>query len=347
MVKRAGPTRWLQVGGHALVAERLLRTLTILPVVSMAGLAFVVSFEAISALAVATGAFPPSLGWCAPLLVDSFTAAATLVIWSRSLARLGAGYARTLVAAATAVSLALNVAHAPDRLAARLVAALPPLALLAAVELVMSEARRALAQPGAPDRTGTASLPAATASTTVLTAPAGALTQRGGASASPASPTSGTVATGDTRTRVTPSSPAGPTSPTASGSSFVGGDLLQPPGPLALAGHPHAADQLGLADVERRDPPDELLAVVCRFQHPVPPAADGLRYGRPQEPQARAEANPRARSNTEGPTARLPASDLQTASPATKERRRQRATRPDIHPRTGLPAGETSDLRGC
>jgi hypothetical protein len=45
-------------------------------------------------------------------------------------------------------------------------------------------------------------MPAATASTTVLTAPAGALTQRGGASASPASPTSGTVATGDTRTRV-------------------------------------------------------------------------------------------------------------------------------------------------
>jgi Protein of unknown function (DUF2637) len=189
------------VGGHALVAERLLRTLTILLVVSVAGLAFVVSFEAISAFAVATGAFPPSLGWCAPLLVDTFTAAATLVIWSRSLAGLGAGYARTLVAAATAVSLALNVAHAPDRLAARLVAALPPLALLAAVELVMSEARRALAHSSAPDRADAAFLPAATASTTVLTAPAGALTERGVPPATPASPTSGTVDT-DTRTRV-------------------------------------------------------------------------------------------------------------------------------------------------
>jgi hypothetical protein len=190
-------SRW-----RLLMAERLLGALTILLVLGVAGLAFVVSFEAISGFAVATGAFAPALGWCAPLLVDTFTAAATLVVWSRSRAGLGAGYARTLVAAATAVSLALNVAHAPDRLAARLVAALPPLALLAAVELVMSEARRALAHSSAPGRAGAASLPAATASMTVLTAPAGALTERGVAPATPASPTSGTVDTGDTRTRV-------------------------------------------------------------------------------------------------------------------------------------------------
>jgi Protein of unknown function (DUF2637) len=82
--------------------------------------------------------------------------AATLVIWSRSLVGFGAGYARTLVAAATAVSLALNVAHAHHRLAARLVASLPPLALLAAVELVMSEAHRALTHPSTPDCAGAA-----------------------------------------------------------------------------------------------------------------------------------------------------------------------------------------------
>jgi hypothetical protein len=160
-------------------------------VLGVAGLAFVVSFEAISAFAVATGAFPPTLGWCAPLLVDTFTAAATLVIWSRSLAGLGAGYARTLVAAATAVSLALNVAHAPNRLAARLVAALPPLALLAAVELVMSEARRALAHPGAPDRVDAALLDPAAASAAILAAPA-----------VPWSATTGAVDAGDSRTRV-------------------------------------------------------------------------------------------------------------------------------------------------
>jgi hypothetical protein len=184
------------------VAERLLRALTVLLVLGVAGLAFVVSFEAISAFAVATGAFPPTLGWCAPLLVDTFTAAATLVIWSRSLAGLGAGYARTLVAAATVVSLALNVAHAPDQLAARLVAALPPLALLAAVELVMSEARRALTHPGAPDRVGGASLHAAAASAAVLTAPANALTRGARRWTPPAAVTTGAVEAGDTRSRV-------------------------------------------------------------------------------------------------------------------------------------------------
>ena len=50
-------------------------------------------------------------------------------------------YAWSLVALATAVSVALNVAHAPDRLAAQLFAALPPIALLGALELLMSVAR--------------------------------------------------------------------------------------------------------------------------------------------------------------------------------------------------------------
>ena len=173
------------------MAERLLRAVTILLVVGVAGLAFVVSFEAISAFAVATGASPPALGWCAPLLVDTFTAAATLVIWSRSLAGLGAGYARTLVAAATVVSLALNVAHAPDRLPARLIAALPPLSLLAAVELVMSEACRAVSHPAATGRADAARSDPTAASTATLTA----LAAPGLAAASE-------VGAGDSRTRV-------------------------------------------------------------------------------------------------------------------------------------------------
>jgi hypothetical protein len=45
------------------------------------------------------------------------------------------------VACATAVSVALNVANAPERLAAQLFAALPPVALLGALELLMSVAR--------------------------------------------------------------------------------------------------------------------------------------------------------------------------------------------------------------
>ena len=125
-------------------------------VFAVAALAFVVSFEAISDFAVQVGAFPPSLRYCAPLLVDSFTAAATLVILWISLTgqqiatAWDAWYAWALIAAATCVSVAINVAHAPATDAARLVAALPPIALLLAVELLMILARRWLAQSGTP-----------------------------------------------------------------------------------------------------------------------------------------------------------------------------------------------------
>jgi Protein of unknown function (DUF2637) len=116
-------------------------------VLAIAALAYVVSFEAIRAFAIETAAFPPELAWSAPLLVDSFTTAASLVILWRYLRGDGwrdPWYAWTLVAAATAVSVALNVAHAPDRLAAQLFAALPPVALLGALELLMSVARTGL-----------------------------------------------------------------------------------------------------------------------------------------------------------------------------------------------------------
>jgi hypothetical protein len=126
---------------------------------AIAALAYVVSFEAIRAFAIETAAFPPELAWSAPLLVDSFTTAASLVILWRYLsgdAWSEPWYAWTLVACATAVSVALNVAHAPDRTSAQLFAALPPVALLGALELLMSVARTGLPHthrtPAAEDR---------------------------------------------------------------------------------------------------------------------------------------------------------------------------------------------------
>jgi hypothetical protein len=116
-------------------------------VLAIAALAYVVSFEAIRAFAVETAAFPPALAWSAPLLVDSFTTAASLVILWRYLRGEGwraPWYAWTLVGCATAVSVALNVAHAPERVSAQLFAALPPVALLGALELLMSVARTGL-----------------------------------------------------------------------------------------------------------------------------------------------------------------------------------------------------------
>jgi hypothetical protein len=125
----------------------MLRTLTALLVGAIAALAFLVSFEAISDYAVRVGAFSPGLRWAAPLLVDTFTVAATLVILARSRDGARAVYAWSLVVVASTVSVALNVAHAPPHTPARLVAALPPAALLAALELVMSEARRLRGAP--------------------------------------------------------------------------------------------------------------------------------------------------------------------------------------------------------
>jgi hypothetical protein len=144
----------------AAVRVALVAALTAL-VLAIAALAYVVSFEAIRAFAIETAAFPPSLAWSAPLLVDSFTTAASLVILWRYLRGEGwrePWYAWTLVAGATAVSVALNVAHAPERVSAQLFAALPPVALLAALELLMSVARTGLPHtdrtPTAEDRSG-------------------------------------------------------------------------------------------------------------------------------------------------------------------------------------------------
>jgi hypothetical protein len=147
------------------MSDRTLRTLTWLLVGAIALIAFAVSFEAISAYAVAVGAFPRPLRWCAPLLVDAFTVAACLVILARSRDGERAVYAWSLVVVASTVSVALNVGHAPPHTPARLVASLPPAALLAALELAMSEARRLRARadcaeadaPSAPDPAQSAS----------------------------------------------------------------------------------------------------------------------------------------------------------------------------------------------
>jgi uncharacterized protein DUF2637 len=70
--------------------RRLVAALAAL-VLAIAALAYVVSFEAIRAFAVETAAFPLALAWSAPLLVDSFTTAASLVILWRYLRGNGSG----------------------------------------------------------------------------------------------------------------------------------------------------------------------------------------------------------------------------------------------------------------
>jgi hypothetical protein len=88
----------------------------------------------------------------------------------------------------------------------------------------------------------------------------------------------------------------------------VGAHLLQPPARGVRTWHPNTAGQLRLADIQRRDPGEDFLAVASLLQHPASLLADGQQHGCPQEPQGQAETDPRAQGNTEGPK-RLPASD--------------------------------------
>ena len=130
------------------MTEPRLRAIVSALVGAIAALAFLVSFRAISEFAVQTGAFPARLGWAAPLLVDSFTLAASIEVLRSALAGQRAVYPWCLVAGSTLASAALNIAHAPDHPAAQAVAGIPPVALLLALELLMRGARLYLGRPG-------------------------------------------------------------------------------------------------------------------------------------------------------------------------------------------------------
>jgi Protein of unknown function (DUF2637) len=123
------------------MTEPRLRAVVSALVGAIAALAFLVSFRAISQFAVQTGAFPAHLGWAAPLLVDSFTLAASIEVLRSALAGQRPIYPWCLVAGATIASAALKVAHAPDHPAAQAVAGIAPVALLLALELLMRGAR--------------------------------------------------------------------------------------------------------------------------------------------------------------------------------------------------------------
>src|SRR6266511_346097 len=134
----------------------------------VAGLGYLVSFEAISNFVVRIGALPENLRWCGPLLVDTFITIATLfLVW---LALSGvqlrhcwdAYYAWTLIAVATIASAYLNAAHVqpsigPDAMAAkvrwdaRIAAGAVPFAVLASVHLLVLLLLRLLAWSPGPD----------------------------------------------------------------------------------------------------------------------------------------------------------------------------------------------------
>jgi Protein of unknown function (DUF2637) len=125
-------------------------------VCGVAAAAFWTSFEAIRAFAERSGGINPEHAWLAPLLVDSFifvASAADLWCSATGAARSAEGFwqravtwlPKALLGLAASGSFALNIAHAPTHLGARVVAALAPAALVLTFEILMMIVRRAVA----------------------------------------------------------------------------------------------------------------------------------------------------------------------------------------------------------
>ena len=122
--------------------------------VGVAGLAFVASFGAIHDYAARSAGITRAHAWMAPLFVDSFVfIGACADLWAALTrthtttrgwtARLAGLSPKALLVAAAAASYGLNIAHAPPTVPARVVAALPPTALVVSEIIVMLVIRQA------------------------------------------------------------------------------------------------------------------------------------------------------------------------------------------------------------
>src|SRR4051794_270776 len=79
--------------------------------------------------------------------------------------------------------------------------------------------------------------------------------------------------------------------------------------------HPDTTDDLGLAEVARGDPADDLFDLLILFQHCRLPALESVPEESPaRTARAESESDPRARSDSEAPTARSSAPCGVTAS---------------------------------
>ncbi len=118
-------------------------------VVGLALAGFAMSYDALHSLAAQQGV-PAALAWLWPLVVDGFIVVASLSVVRAVAEQRRAVYPWTLVLAFSAISVAFNIVHAAPTLVARLVAAIPPAALVLSFELLMRQLRAALRQGAEP-----------------------------------------------------------------------------------------------------------------------------------------------------------------------------------------------------
>jgi hypothetical protein len=150
-------------------------------VIGLALAGFAMSYDALHALAAQQGV-PAPLAWLWPLVVDGFIIVASLSVVRAVADDRHATYPWILVLAFSAISVAFNVVHAAPTLVARLVAAVPPAALVLSFELLMRQLRAALRPAGKTERAAPADL------ATTAPAPATSPRPRGCATSTHASP---------------------------------------------------------------------------------------------------------------------------------------------------------------
>jgi hypothetical protein len=150
-------------------ADRTIGLVTALVVGAVTALAFAQSFHALRGFAEAQQVVPVGWGWMFAATIDGFVLAALLTSLSLSLQgdRSAAPWAvRVLAVTAAAISLVFNLQHVPAGMA-RWGAAVPPVAVLAGLEVLLLQVRRAVHRHDPADRLP----PAAAAPTSHLQAP--------------------------------------------------------------------------------------------------------------------------------------------------------------------------------
>jgi hypothetical protein len=122
-----------------------LRSIPTLMAIVVGSTSFLLSYVALRDVAASTGAVSSSLAWAVPVCIDGGILAASAAIWLAAATE----RKRDLLAFLTVVvllgtSVMINIQHAGPSVTAKWIAALPPIVLLACLELVASGHRHRL-----------------------------------------------------------------------------------------------------------------------------------------------------------------------------------------------------------
>lgn len=119
--------------GLTVRAEKVIQRLTGLAVLTLAVSAAILSFSGLQKLAVVSG-FDPSIAWLLPVIVDGMVLTGSLGVIAAGLVGLRTWYEWMLTILGVGISVAGNIASAPDNLTAQLVHAIAPVTFALSIE---------------------------------------------------------------------------------------------------------------------------------------------------------------------------------------------------------------------